>query len=92
MNVTLHNVQRQAMGFVRPAGFYAEYDANDYRCFTDLVSAERLVTVEQISSHKLDVLTDILAEVTWNFWQSYSSHPVDQLRQVTHELIRQTGA
>jgi hypothetical protein len=86
-----HHVLRQAMRFIPAPDIFGD-DPEDFRCYTDMVPAERLVTVEQIRSQKVQVLTDILAELTWAFWQSYSAYPLDRLRQDVQRHIQQLGA
>jgi hypothetical protein len=44
------------------------------------VTAERLLGVDELRSQRVDVLTEILSEITWAFWQSNQSHPTAQLR------------
>jgi hypothetical protein len=91
MNISLHHVQGQAMRFLA-AGPLGDDDAEDFRCYTDLVSAERLVTVDQIRAQRVDVLTEILSDLTWAFWQSNAELPVARLRQNVEQMARQMGA
>ena len=78
MNISLYHVQGLAMRFVTP-GIFGD-NPEDFRCYTDLVLAERLVTVDQIQSQRSNVLTEILSDLTWAFWQSNLDHPTAQLR------------
>jgi len=91
INVSLHHVEGRAMRFV-PADPYAGDDPEEFRCCTDDVSAERLVTVDEIHAQRVDVLTGILAEVTWAFWQSNAQHPVAPLRQSIERMMLEMGA
>src|SRR5208283_2627774 len=61
---SVHGVQGQVMRFITPAGpyFLEAESAEDYRCFTDDVTAERLVGVDQFRLRRVEVLTDILSE------------------------------
>ena len=79
IRASVHGVQGQIMRFVTTAP-YVDVDLEDYRCFTDSVTAERLLGVDQLRSRRVDVLTDILSEITWAFWQSNAAHPTAQLR------------
>lgn len=82
IRASVHGVQGQVMRFVNPAAaFFQEVeDAEDYRCFTDSVTAERLLGVDQLRLRRVDVLTDILSEITWAFWQSNRDYPAARLR------------
>jgi hypothetical protein len=91
MNTSLHNVRGQAMRFVPPPSVFGD-NPEDFRCYTDLVSAERLVAVDEIRAQKQEVLTGILAELTWSFWQSYGAYPVDRLSQGVQQAIRLIGS
>jgi hypothetical protein len=67
------------MRFV-PSSPYAPADPEDFRRFADDVTAERLLGVDELRSQRVDVLTEILSEITWAFWQSNQSHPTAQPR------------
>jgi hypothetical protein len=47
----------------------------DFRCITETVSTERLVEVDRIATDRLGVLTEILGELAWSFWQSLGGFP-----------------
>jgi hypothetical protein len=79
IRTSVHGVQGQIMRFVA-ADPHWDVDPEDYRCFTDSVAAERLLGVDQLRLQRVDVLTDILSEITWAFWQSNRDHPTAQLR------------
>ncbi len=85
VNISLHHVQGQAMRFVA-SGMFGD-DADDFRCYTDLVSAERLITMDQIRALRVDLLTEILSDLTWAFWQSNRELPVARLRQTVEQMI-----
>jgi hypothetical protein len=91
MSVSLQHVQGRAMRFVPPPIPFPD-SPEDFRCNTDVVSAERLLTVDQIREHTADVLTDILSDLTWAFWQSNADLPVAQLRQNVEAMTQQMGA
>jgi hypothetical protein len=91
MSISLHHVQGWAMRFFDPVGLVPD-DPEDFTCYTDVVSADRLVTVEQIRAQRVDVLTGILAELTWAFWQSNNDHPTGLLRRHVEGLIHQLRA
>jgi hypothetical protein len=90
MNISLHHVQGQAMRFVAPDAFGD--NPEDFRCFTDLVLAEREVTVDQIQAQRTNVLTELLSDLTWAFWQSNSGLPVGRLRQNVERMTQQMNA
>jgi hypothetical protein len=82
IRASVHVVQGQVMRFVTPVGpYFLEPEvADDYRCFTDSVTAERLIGVDQFRLRRVDVLTDILSDITWAFWQSNRDFPTARLR------------
>jgi len=75
----VHGVQSQIMRFV-PTNPYVGVDLENFRCFTDVIVTERLLGIDQIRTRSVDVVTDILSEITWAFWQSNTDHPTAQLR------------
>jgi len=79
IRTSLHGVQSQIMRFLTP-GPFEDLDLEDFRCFIDTVTAERLLGADQLRSQRVDVLTDILSEITWAFWQSNRDHPAALLR------------
>ena len=68
-----------------PYGFGPGLD--DFRCFTDAVTAERLLSVDELRLRRVDVLTEILSEIAWAFWQSNQNFPAAQLRAQVQGLI-----
>jgi hypothetical protein len=82
IRASVHGVQGQVMRFVTPTGpFFLEPEtADDFRCFTDNVTAERLIGVDQFRLRRVEVLTEILSEITWAFWQSNRDFPTARLR------------
>ncbi|HEX4001028.1 MAG TPA: ATP-binding protein [Candidatus Acidoferrales bacterium] len=78
INVSLHEVQGRAMRFYDNPGPFPD-DPEDFRCHTNLVTCERLTTVDELRSRNASLLSGILAELTWAFWQSNRPQPVDQL-------------
>jgi hypothetical protein len=64
-------------------------EPEDFRSYSEVVSAEGHVTVERLQTRRLDVLTDVLAELTWAFWQANSPYPTEQLRQYVQALVTQ---
>lgn len=90
--VSLHNVDEKRMTFYRLGAVIAETAAaDDFRCIADVVSAERLVDTELIATNKLDVLTDILREICWSFWQSLEPFPRDRLTEYAAEIFHTIG-
>ena len=88
VSTSLQNVNLWAMRFVAPGRVEFNDDPEDFRCHTDLVSAERLVTVDQIRTQAVDVLTGILSDLTWPFWQSAKELPVARIRQDIEPHVR----
>jgi hypothetical protein len=70
---------------------YEDLSPNDFRCIAEVVSTERLVEVDRIVMNKLDVLTDILGELAWSFWQSLTDFPRDRLNAYAAETLRGMG-
>ena len=92
LHVSLHNVAGHAMTFYRLDAI-TSYDLspNDFRCIAEGVSTERLVDVDRIVSNKVDVLTDILGELAWSFWQSVAEYPRNRLNTYAAETLRAMG-
>jgi Schlafen, AlbA_2 len=92
VRVSLHNVAGELMTFYRLGGlFFDDLSPNDFRCIAEVVSTERLVEVDRIVTNKLDVLTDILGELAWSFWQSLGQFPRDRLNAYAAETLRGMG-
>lgn len=72
----------------RPPGWPAR---TDFRCIAEIVSTERLVEVGRIARNKLDVLTDILGELAWSFWQSLGEFPRARLNAYAAETLQGMG-
>jgi hypothetical protein len=84
IRTSVHLVRDQIMRFV-PGNAYVGVDLEEYRCFAESVTAERLVGVDHLQERRVDVLTDILSEITWAFWQSNQEHPTAQLRRTIEQ-------
>jgi hypothetical protein len=92
VRVSLHNVAGEAMTFYRLQGvFYDGLSPNDFRCISEVVSTERLLEVNRLVTDKLGVLTDILGELAWSFWQSLAEFPRDRLNAYAAETLRGMG-
>jgi Schlafen, AlbA_2 len=92
IRVSLHNVAGERMTFFRLEGlFLGALSPNDFRCLAEIVSTERAVDIDRIATNKLGVLTDILGELAWSFWQSLSEFPRDQLNAYAAETLRGMG-
>jgi hypothetical protein len=92
VRVSLHNVADERMTFYRLGGpFFDDVSPNDFRCISEIVSTERVVEVDRIIRNKLDVLTDILGELAWSFWQSLAEFPRDRLNAYAAEILRGMG-
>jgi hypothetical protein len=79
VRASVHGVHGRIMRFIGP-GPIGEESLEDFRCITDTVNAERMVGVHQLRERRVDLITDILSEITWAFWQSNQEHPTAQLR------------
>ncbi len=92
VRVSLHNVAEERMTFYRLGGvFFDDLSPNDFRCISEVVSTERVAEVDRIVRNKLDVLTDILGELAWSFWQSLAEFPRDRLNAYAAETLRGMG-
>lgn len=92
VRVSLHNVANERMTFFRIRGvFLDDLSPNDFRCIADVVSVERLVAVDRISTNKLDVFTDFLGELAWSFWQSHREFPRERLNAYAAETLEAMG-
>jgi len=87
VRASVHGVLVRYMRFIPadPYGFGPGLD--DFRCFTDAVTAERLLSVDELRLRRVDVLTEILSEIAWAFWQSNQNFPAAQLRAQVQGLI-----
>jgi hypothetical protein len=80
------------MTFYRLGGlFFDDMSPDNFRCIAEVVSTERLVEVDRVVTNKLDVLTDILGELAWSFWQSLAEFPRDRLNTYAAEILRTMG-
>jgi hypothetical protein len=92
VRVSLHNLTGESMTFYRLGGvFFDDLSPNDFRCIAEVVSTERVVEVDRIVTNKLDVLTDILGELAWSFWQSLAEFPRDRLNAYAAETLLGMG-
>jgi hypothetical protein len=92
VRVSLHNVAGERMTFYRLGGlFFDDMSPDNFRCIAEVVSTERLVEVDRVVTNKLDVLTDILGELAWSFWQSLAEFPRDRLNTYAAEILRTMG-
>jgi Putative DNA-binding domain len=91
VNVSLKNVEGQAMRFVRAENILDVQAPDDFRCYANVVSAQRLVSFEYLNNQRLDFLTDILSQLTWAFWQSLQDSPAARLRHFIQTLIHELG-
>jgi hypothetical protein len=89
IRVSLHNVAEERMTFYPIRSVLLEnVSPNDFRCIAETVSTERMVEVDRIVRNKLDVLTDILGDLAWSFWQSLAEFPRDRLNASAAEALR----
>jgi Schlafen, AlbA_2 len=81
ISASLRGVRGQVMTFrdEREAFFLGEDSPADFRSYTDSVSAERLVEAQRNSGQRLDLIADILRELTWPFWQGNGDYPRGEL-------------
>jgi len=92
IRVSLHNVAEERMTFYRIRGVILEdLSPDDFRCISEVVSTERVVEVDRIVTNKLAVLTDILGELAWSFWQSLAGFPRDRLNAYAAEILQGMG-
>lgn len=91
IDVSLKNVEGQAMRFVRAENMLDVQAPDDFRCYANAVSAQRLVSLEYLNNHRSDFLTDILSQLTWAFWQSLQDPPAARLRHFVQTLIHELG-
>ena len=92
VRVSLHNVAGERMTFYRIRGVILEdVSPDDFRCIAGVVSTEQLVEVDRIVRNKLDVLTDILGELAWSFYQSLAEFPRGRLNDYAAETLRGMG-
>jgi len=89
IEVSLKSVANRIMRF-RDANppFFDMGSADDYRCHSDTVFVSRIVNTEELGQRQSDIVTDILAELTWAFWQADGDHPVEALRSF---VVQQLG-
>jgi hypothetical protein len=90
IRTSLHDVMGRPMRFL-PAHHLSDYTPEDFRCQTDIVSVERLTDADLIGAQSLDVLIDILSELTWPFWQLHREYPSDELQAYLERTVKEMG-
>jgi hypothetical protein len=92
IRVSLHNVAEERMTFYHIRGVILEdLSPDDFRRISEVVSTERVLEVDRIVTNKLAVLTDILGELAWSFWQSLAGFPRDRLNAYATEILQGMG-
>jgi hypothetical protein len=70
VTTSLLSVQNQVMRFRDPDPHFPDNDsADEFRCHGGTVTATRIVGSEELSAKQSVLVTDILTELTWAFWQ-----------------------
>ena len=85
MRSSLHGVQGRSMR-IRDADLFGD-TPDEFRCYATEVHAERLIGAEQLAD-KLNLLTDILSELTWPFWQGQDEYPRASLENGLRNIVR----
>ncbi len=94
VQASLRNVANERMTFYRIENVALEgLSPNDFRCIADVVSTERFVGVDRIvtNENKFDVLTSILAELAWSFWQAFGAFPRRRLDRYAADTLDGLG-
>jgi hypothetical protein len=88
LEVSLMSVRNQIMRFrdAKPP-FFDAGNADDYRCHSDTVFVSRIVGAEELNQRQSGIVTDILNELTWAFWQGNDDHPVEALRAFVEQIL-----
>jgi hypothetical protein len=87
---SLHNVRGKAMLFL-PYDVVFGNAIDDFRCYTDIVCSESTAPAMLLGAQRIDVLTKMLSELTWPFWQSLAEYPAALLRNHVEQLVRGMG-
>jgi|HubBroStandDraft_6_1064221.scaffolds.fasta_scaffold00205_56 hypothetical protein len=90
VDVSLMSVANRIMRFrdTKPP-FFDVGSPDDYRCQSDTVFVSRIVSTDELNQRHSDIVTDILGELTWAFWQGNGDHPVAALGAFVTQLLGQ---
>lgn len=92
MDVSLMSVANQIMRFRDAIPPFLDLgNGDDFRCHSDSVLASRIVSTEDLNRRQSEIVTDILGELTWSFWQGNGEHPIGALRAFVEQSL-QRGA
>jgi hypothetical protein len=83
-NASLYRVQGQVMEF-RNRQFMDDYGPDQFRCYANEVSVERHVGPFEDRVQQGNLITDILSELTWPFWQGNGEYPRAHLENALQE-------
>jgi hypothetical protein len=76
----LSGVQGHSMEF-RVRNIMNDNGPDDFKCYSNTVSVERQIGSNRDRNHQIDAITDIIAELTWAFWQGNGDYPRAALEQ-----------
>ncbi len=85
-NASLHRVQGQVMEF-RNRQFMDDEGPDQFRCYTNEISVERHMGPLEDRVQQGNLITDILSELTWPFWQGNGEYPRAHLEHNLQEQI-----
>jgi hypothetical protein len=84
---SLNGIQGQVMMF-REAVFMGDDMPDEFRSYTNDVSVERMMDTQLDQAQRGELFTDMLAEITWSFWQGNGEYPRAHLAQNLQRHLR----
>jgi Putative DNA-binding domain len=89
VNASLHTISNEVMLF-RDADPHFPFDEapDDFRSHAEAVSATRIVSTEQLTARRSELVVSLLTEITWAFWQGFEEHPTAALGAYVAERFR----
>jgi hypothetical protein len=85
IGVSIQHVHGQVMRF-RDPNFTDDDTPDEFRCYTNDVSVERVAAAQLDRNQQINLTNEILAELSWPFWQGNGDYPRAHLEQ---NLLRQ---
>jgi len=88
ITVSLASVQNQIMRFRNPDIHFLDNDhADDFTCHADTVTAIRTFSTELLEENRAELVTSLLTEITWAFWQGFYEHPAAAIENLVRQNL-----
>ena len=83
----LSNCYQQSMPFVA----WDQFELDDFRSVERTVSAEEMASAEILDAQIDGILSRLMAQLCWSFWQPADAFPGQLLTQSISNVIRNMG-